>query len=625
MTGGVAEGGYGASRTARQHDERVPSGGWTWTLYTFLLFARVVASPFLPGYVHPDEFFQGGQELWFGCPPAMPWEFEPDHALRSVLPPTLMTWTPLRAYAWLSSRSMSALSGIEVLVVPRVACALLSIFTVDWSLWRVCNRSGTAKTTTGVPVPLPVLLLASAWPTFVMLARPFSNSLESFVLALLFCSVVCDRPSSVGEEPSSKRPAVFAFQVGALSALGIFTRFTFAFYAFPVLLYLLLDMVQVLGLGRRLARNVVMMAASFSLVAFGIVLADTHFYASRRAQDGSSMMNNDSPGSSFIAQFSARSLVLTPYNALAYNSQVSNLEDHGLHPRWTHAAVNMFILYGPLTLAGYLLILSSSSSGPFRFPFSNAPDSSSGRNDGQEMVGSNCVVGLAQAVVLSGLAFLSVAPHQEPRFLLPLMFPLVLMGSRVAQSRVMAYLWVLFNLVLLVLFGLLHQAGVTLSLLTVGSRTVSETDQPVAWVYLRTYMPPTFLTRGATNYGAESDFGTLGSSCRKGFRGIDLNGAGMGILSDTLASELDCTSDGGYASGRHVQLFVPTLTAMDEDGSIYSFGASGTCRLPGDLYTCTLAYSSGPHLTTEDLPSWKAPLSEYLREFAVHTYEISCK
>lgn len=42
-----------------------------------------------PGYLHPDEFFQGGQELFAslllnvpGC--FLPWEFHPRHALRSV-------------------------------------------------------------------------------------------------------------------------------------------------------------------------------------------------------------------------------------------------------------------------------------------------------------------------------------------------------------------------------------------------------------------------------------------------------------------------------------------------------------------------------------------------------------
>jgi GPI mannosyltransferase 4 len=43
-------------------------------------------------------------------------------------------------------------------------------------------------------------------------------------------------------------------------------------------------------------------------------------------------------------------MVLTPWNALAYNSRASNLAAHGLHPRVTHAAVNMPLLFGALYL-----------------------------------------------------------------------------------------------------------------------------------------------------------------------------------------------------------------------------------------------------------------------------------
>lgn len=603
-----------------------------WILYTFLLLARVGVSPFLPGYVHPDEFFQGGQELWFGCPPTIPWEFEPDNALRSVIPPTLMTWIPLQIYSWLSRRSMGSLSGIEVLVVPRIACALLSILTVDWSIWRVCNKASTADISRGVPIP--VLLVASAWPAFVMLARPFSNSLESFFFALLFCTVVCNRPS-VRSIPSSSTTtttmttysAIFSFQVGTLSALGIFTRFTFAFFAFPVLLSLLHDMVHVLGLGRRLARSIFLMATSFSLVAFGIVVADSQFYSSRRILNVGNVTINDSVNSSRISPFSPLSLVLTPYNALAYNSQVSNLEDHGLHPRWTHATVNMFILYGPLTLAGYLFMLSSTSRFRFRFSNTSRPTDS----DGHDM--DQCIV-LSQAVILFGLAFLSVAPHQEPRFLLPLICPIVLIGTKIAKSKVGIYLWVAFNVVLFALFGLFHQAGVTKSLLEIGSSNVWASEEPVATIYLRTYMPPTFLTRiphqfqgstKMTDTATKAEVDTLGYSCREGFRQIDLNGARITSLEHTLVAELDCLDRGMYESNRHVQLVVPAMADTDENGSTYMLRSSGICELPGDIYNCNIVRSCGPHLTTEDFPTWTLPLSEFVKEFALHTYKISCK
>lgn len=67
-----------------------------------------------PGYVHPDEFFQGGQELFagllLGVPGCLvPWELRPQHALRSVGFPCVcvVRWLSRRAIVrivwWLNS------------------------------------------------------------------------------------------------------------------------------------------------------------------------------------------------------------------------------------------------------------------------------------------------------------------------------------------------------------------------------------------------------------------------------------------------------------------------------------------------------------------------------------------
>ena len=64
-------------------------------LYACLCFLRV-ALVLAPGYIHPDEFFQGGQELFasrlLGVRDTLtPWEFLPSRACRSPLPPLLLS------------------------------------------------------------------------------------------------------------------------------------------------------------------------------------------------------------------------------------------------------------------------------------------------------------------------------------------------------------------------------------------------------------------------------------------------------------------------------------------------------------------------------------------------------
>lgn len=47
-------------------------------------------------------------------------------------------------------------------------------------------------------------------------------------------------------------------------------------------------------------------------------------------------------------------IVITPLNNLLYNMNVDNLAQHGLHPRYTHFAVNLPLLFGPLAVFGFL-------------------------------------------------------------------------------------------------------------------------------------------------------------------------------------------------------------------------------------------------------------------------------
>jgi phosphatidylinositol glycan class Z len=49
-------------------------------------------------------------------------------------------------------------------------------------------------------------------------------------------------------------------------------------------------------------------------------------------------------------------IVVTPLNNLLYNLNVDNLAQHGLHPRYTHFAINLPLLFGPLAIFGFLYL-----------------------------------------------------------------------------------------------------------------------------------------------------------------------------------------------------------------------------------------------------------------------------
>ncbi|KAL3933079.1 MAG: hypothetical protein SGBAC_010556 [Bacillariaceae sp.] len=591
---------------------------FSWALYGVLVIARILVGPILNGYVHPDELFQSGQEIWYGYPPIIAWEFEPQNALRSVLPPGVMTGIPLQVYGMLSGNT-TEFSGREVLLVPRFACAIMSVLTVDWSIWSVISATKDEK-----PLPLPLLLLASAWPTMVLLNRPFSNSMETCFVALLVAAIL----------PRKTRISIqTCVYIGMLCALGLFTRFTFVFFAIPVMLLFLHDLINTETEIRNAIKKIMATAIAFVIASFALILADTLFYSTDY------YVSNQN-----FTLTSIQKLVVTPWNALMYNSKVSNLQEHGLHPRWTHGLVNMFILFGPLTLLGYWKIIDSNINWTQQNQqFTNEYSQQQHQQHQQHL---SRTTKLASWMIVSGLGFLSLAPHQEPRFLLPLLVPLVLLASNVGDSAIWrksrmvpvlaATVWIVFNVILFTLFGVLHQSGVVPSLLGLGQVMAHhQQNPPPAILYYHTYMPPSFLLRLAATSRAEDDtcvnsaegkvegycatttgtFGTL----------VDLNGSDWASLEQALNERLDCDDKEESSSTNSVVLVMPTMIQepnSDKDNS-WAFTPDG-CEMPGTSYDCHLLTSHGNHLSTEDIPPFGGSLTQFYSNMALNVYAVSC-
>ncbi len=151
------------------------------------------------------------------------------------------------------------------------------------------------------------------------------------------------------------------------------------------------------------------------------------------------------------------------------------------------SAVNLPILFGPLAFLGY--------GSTIRYICGGTVTTN----------GTGCPVARATChwTIVSGLILLSCAPHQEPRFLLPLIVPLVYLYGRdvIGRSRSLLALWIVFNLACYIFFGWLHQGGLLQSLLNtddlIGVRNeIASRHHPLrVFIYYKTYMPPTFLAR----------------------------------------------------------------------------------------------------------------------------------
>lgn len=103
------------------------------------------------------------------------------------------------------------------------------------------------------------------------------------------------------------------------------------------------------------------------------------------------------------------------------------------------------------------------------------------------------------ASALSGVAALSIAPHQEPRFLLPAGIGLVTLAAPTLwrQGKAVWWLWCAFNLGLGGFYAFVHQAGVIPSLM---GHATSPAHHHL--VYYASYMPPRSMagSRGSTVY-----------------------------------------------------------------------------------------------------------------------------
>jgi hypothetical protein len=154
-----------------------------------------------------------GQELFFrndaSSSSTVPsWEWESHTALRSIVPPTIMSWIPSQSYAmfkrWYCRIPMSTtcdigLNGLELWIIPRIFMCLTSLVGIDATLWFLLrkvqyNDGTTCKTfrdtihTTQYILPI-FMVLATSWTTLLFGTRPFTNTLETIDLSLLLAIV----------------------------------------------------------------------------------------------------------------------------------------------------------------------------------------------------------------------------------------------------------------------------------------------------------------------------------------------------------------------------------------------------------------------------------------------------
>jgi len=350
------------------------------------------------------------------------WEFNSTFPIRSIIPIYVSTALPLLFLKAVSAVCGHVISWYSLTVAVRLTVTLLSLIT-DYAAMRLARLVATDGLSAA-------LVVATSYVSLVYYTRTFSNTLESFLYAaLLYVVTRQSRRLGISQIPSIPYPIV----ISSLIVFGVFNRPTFIVYAaVPYLWWLFSDGVH------KVVIKAVQSVLTAIPVSMALIICDSIYF-------GHLDINNlNVADMSDVVTSLTQNLTVTPMNFLLYNTQSDNLAEHGIHPRYTHYAINLPLLFNVLCLNFFYDVLTAHSRIRNRKLLSMYRES---------------LMLLICCMVPVGL--LSLFPHQEPRFLIPLLPVIAALYAReLSVNRVMAALWLIVNIFGCLFYGCCHQAGV---------------------------------------------------------------------------------------------------------------------------------------------------------------------
>ncbi|XP_015524775.1 GPI mannosyltransferase 4 [Neodiprion lecontei] len=440
------------------------------------------------GYIHPDEYFQSIEVIageYFDIDVYKPWEYNATFPIRSILIPYLTIGIPYSVLNRISPYSYYVFgttlkTPFSLVIFPRLLICALS-FLSDYCLYKICYIYGQNYRTR-------LITFASSYVILIYATRTFSNTIELVLTSTLIyfvakCMATSDEIVYEDDYLSEKykragnvvdRVKYFKLRaslpshslnncliLATITVVGIFNRPTFVAFAFaPIFFWLQRGLgSKNIGLGDFHIRIFTFVLCTVPTVIL-FILTDSFYFGYLTLSEIHNL------------QISMNNFVVTPLNFLKYNSVTKNLANHGLHPQFLHLLVNVPLLYNVLGFVGL-------------FAFGNIIYRCL-RGRWSELPRIQSIIGLMTASFILPILMLSVFPHQEPRFLIPVTLPLIFLHSQrirhvstvesVSSSNSdesklafrrnknstnkVLVVWYVVNIVLTFFYGFLHQGGV---------------------------------------------------------------------------------------------------------------------------------------------------------------------
>lgn len=452
------------------------TSGFVWLTAVFLRFFWVC----LPqtGYIHPDEFFQGPEITagdLFEFKHTRTWEFQEEFPVRSAAFPYAFTGLPL--YILRTFLGVEAISSKALVVAPRLFICGASLI-IDLSVYVICRNLRTD--------PAPSLcLLGTSFVTLVFYTRTFSNTSEAILFAFLLLLVVLSLTKRSALH--SRKDQARYLLIGAMVGAGIWIRPTFLAFACVPMFWCLLDACllrwsidkMITKFVTNIMKYCIWLGLGGALTIVSLIILDSYYFG----------------------YLQIRKFVLTPVNFFLYNMDTSSLEEHGLHPRITHFAVNMLLLFGPLALVLYVYTVYVMMGRKFFAPMTTLESTNDQKDNTSYDLKAHFILRMLFCSILVPVVLLSLIPHQEARFITPVLIPLVVVFSQSFFSSSVTPLlllsWLIWNILGCMMFGILHQGGVYPCLEHLQRHLhftrINTLSTSIHITFYHTYMPPQHL------------------------------------------------------------------------------------------------------------------------------------
>ncbi|XP_041483000.1 GPI mannosyltransferase 4-like [Lytechinus variegatus] len=436
-------------------------------------------------YVDPAEFFEGTDKLAariFGFPSTSAPGYDTPKPQTTIFFPYITAGFGFHVLRKLGEIGLVTVNERTLLIAPRLAITAVSLLC-DSCIYNIA-------TILGQDAGACMIIFASSFVTLVFMTRNMTHVISACTFALLLLLVVDSRKSQlVPKTPSKdkkgkekkmvKRDPNHGFWLGVFVLEGVFNHPSFFIYYLIPMAFWLTGSASQLSSGalRTVLHNLASLLPGIITMGTFLLILDSTFYGTLDAQiilDPNKLLENLNSGL-------LRNLTVTPLNFLQYNFLDAPLE---IRPKLAHLLFNLPLLFFPLVICfiSEIFLVYSGADTKDRKTFSTST--------------SRAFFAL---VFTTPLLVFSLLPDQDPKLLLPLIIPLVLLYAEYVvypATGMPNAPWIIWNVLFGLIFGVVLQGGMVPALKDIKTTvTAPVVDKPILYhyVFYHTPTPPEYL------------------------------------------------------------------------------------------------------------------------------------